>query len=107
MAGSWIRSLIQGDSLTQRWLDGILTIGTGRFTFGRQASQGRLNITGVDLVQLLDVGDDFRNLRREHSYFIVRDFQVCELSDFFDVGFRYRHGVNRRSARRAARLSCP
>src|ERR1044072_7516157 len=91
MAGGRIRRLVERDFLTKRWLYFVGTVGACRFACRRQSAERGLYITSVNFVQLLDVADDLRNLGREHLSFLIGNFQVRQLGDLFNVGFRYWH----------------
>ena len=94
VAGGRIGRLIERDSLAERRLHGVIARRIGLFTFGRQSACGRLDRAGVKRVELFDVGDDLRNLRRESAAFFGRDFEVRKLRDLFDVGFCDWHDSN-------------
>jgi hypothetical protein len=52
----------EGDLLAQGAKDFVGAQGFGSFALGSQAAGGGLDAGGVELVQLLDVSDDFRDL---------------------------------------------
>lgn len=92
MAGGRVWSLVKRKLLAERRLRHVVARGISLLAFGRQSAGGRLDRAGVERVQLLDVSDDFGNLRRERPALFRRDFKMRELRDFFDVGFCDWHG---------------
>src|SRR5438876_6788801 len=101
---SGIGRLVQRERLTKRRLHFINARGFGALAFGRQTAEGRLDRRGVNLVQLLDVGNDLSHLRRKDAALFVSDFQMRKLRDLFDVSFGNGHGEYFRFAISVLRL---
>src|SRR5260370_35374824 len=87
MTRGWIGRLIECEFLPQTQLHFVGPRSLGLLAFESQAAERRLDSAGVDLVELLDVSDDFGNLRRKHSTLFGSDFQVRELGDLLYVAF--------------------
>ena len=87
VAGGRIGSLVERELLAERWLSGVLARGIRALAFRRQAAVAGSTRASVERVQLLDVSDDFGNLRRECTALFRGDFEVRELRDLFNVGF--------------------
>src|SRR5215217_6425296 len=83
--------LFERELLAERGARRVFARGVGALALGREAADGGLDGARVELVQLLDVGDYGRDLRRELVQLLVRDFEVRERGDFLNVGFGYRH----------------
>lgn len=87
MAGGRIGSLVEGLLLAQTRTRRIVARGFGALSFGRQSARRRFHLARVEFVQLFDVGNDVRNLRREGLAFFRRDLEMRQQRDFFDVSF--------------------
>src|SRR5882672_2108481 len=59
----------------------------GKLPCAGQATDRRIDATGSDFSQLLNISDDVGNLRRKHQQLLVADLEMRELRDFFYVGF--------------------
>jgi len=86
-----IRRFCQRNLLPEARLHFIGAIRGGCFAFRCQSAERRLDVTCINRVKLLDIGDDFRNLGGEHFAFVVGNVQVRQLRDPLNVRFRYGH----------------
>ncbi len=91
MAVRRIGRFFERELLAEGWKYYIIARAFGSFAFGRQPANRRLDLARIQLVELFDVGHDGSDLRRERAPFLVSNFEVRELGDFFDVGFGDRH----------------
>jgi len=91
MARGGIRRLVERDFLPQRRLDFVVSRDFGLLAFGRQSSQRRFDGAGINLVELLNVGDDVRDLRCESAPLVISNLQKRELGNLLNVGFGYGH----------------
>src|SRR6185503_13324322 len=91
MARGGIRRLVERDFLPQRRLDFVVSRDFGLLAFGRQSSQRRFDGAGINLVELLNVDDDVRDLRCESAPLVISNLQMRELGNLLNVGFGYGH----------------
>ncbi|HYO90895.1 MAG TPA: hypothetical protein VEQ40_04635 [Pyrinomonadaceae bacterium] len=93
MTGGRVGRFFESKLLAEALLSRVRARAFGAFAFGRQSAGGRLDLAGIQLVQLLYVGNDVRNLRREGATFFGRDVQMREQRDFLDVCLVDRHNL--------------
>src|SRR5215204_7656874 len=85
--------LFERELLPERGARRVLARGAGALALRGEPADGGLDRARVQLVQLLDVGDDGRDLGRQRAQLLVRYLEVRQRRDLLDVRFGDRHGL--------------